>query len=115
MDAVLTLALEQMSGLKVEAGLLGKQAFDQVRAGVLAAEGPAVRICLLGGADALTTAIVRVLMQRQPSAAKLVRVHQYYWLRLWLEDAQPTGQLPVSPLGIEDHVFVVGRNESLTV
>ena len=37
--------------------------------------------------DAMAARITAVLEQKRPMASRLVRVHQYYWLRMWLESA----------------------------
>ena len=69
---------------------------------------------LVADADALSTAIVKVLESRQPIATRLVRVQQYFWLRLWNETGATQGiaRLPSSPEDIEDHVFMIGRDSS---
>jgi hypothetical protein len=62
--------------------------------------------------DALSEAIVRVLEQHQPLAARLVRVHQYYWLRMWLESgALGNGSYaPSSADDVRDYLFLRGSN-----
>lgn len=47
--------------------------------------------------DALAARITAILEQKQPVASKLVRMHQYLWLRLWLESGtkRNTGMLPL--------------------
>ena len=109
MDAATALGIEQMTGLRVESGLLSATQFERARASVLAADGVPVQMKLVEDTDALTAAVVRALEQRQPLAAKLVRVHQYYWLRLWLEAGAMQGAagLPGSAQDVEDHVFLL--------
>jgi len=110
-DAATALGVEQMSGLKVESGLLPGTQFDTAKASVLAAEAVPVQIKQVSDRDAMTAAIVRALGQRQPLAARLVRVHQYYWLRMWLETGAigGTAGLPASPRDMEDCLFLVGQ------
>lgn len=109
MNAAVALALEQMTGIKVESGLLPGSLFEQVRNSVLEAPGLPEKLTVLSDADALGAAIVRVLEQRQPVGSRMVRVHGYYWLRIWLENGamSGTGKLPPSNEDVEDHLFTI--------
>jgi hypothetical protein len=111
LNAAVSLGVEQMSRLKVESGLLPGTQFQAARAAVLAADGVPVEMKLVGDRDALTAAVVRTLEQRQPVAARLVRVHQYYWLRMWLETGamQGVGRVPQSAEDMQDYLFLVGK------
>jgi hypothetical protein len=110
MDASVSLGLENMSGLTVESGLLTGRQFEAARTAILEADGVPVHMKLVSDRDALTAGIVRVMLQRQPVATRLVRVHQYYWLRMWLETGatQGVGGLPPGPEDVEDYLFLVG-------
>ena len=111
MNAATALAVEHMTGLRVESGLLAGKQFTEARTAVLAAESIPVQMTLANDADVLTSNIVRVLEQRQPIASRLVRVHGYYWLRLWLENGtqQGSASLPQSTEDMEDHLFMIGK------
>ncbi len=54
--------------------------------------------------------ITAILEQKQPIASRLVRLHQYYWLRMWLESGAlgKAGSLPATDEDVKDHVFTVG-------
>jgi hypothetical protein len=109
MDAVTALSVERMSGLKVESGLLAGSNFASARQGVLEADAIPVQMKLVPDRDGLSAAIVKVLEKRQPLATRLVRVHQYHWLRIWLESGAMAGagNLPTSTEDVEDYLFVV--------
>ena len=111
MDAAVALGVEQMCGLKVESGLLAATQFQEVRAAVLGADGVPAHIRPVADRDALTAGIVRVLEKSQPVATRLVRIHQYYWLRIWLEAGATRGvaNVPPGPEDVEDHLFLVGK------
>ena len=111
MDAAVALGVEQMCGLKVESGLLAATQFQEVRTAVLGAEGVPVQMHPVADRDALTAEIVRALERSQPVATRLVRIHQYYWLRMWLESGATRGlaNLPPSSEDVEDHLFLVGK------
>lgn len=103
------LGLEQMCGLKVESGLLTTTQMDSARARLLGSDSVPVRIRVMSDADALTRAVVKLLEQRQPVASRLVRIRQYFWMRLWMEEASipPAGKLQSSLEDTEDHIFLV--------
>ena len=111
MNAATALAVEQMSGLAVESGLLSATQFNQARSSLLAADGIPVTVNQFADADALARGIINALEQRQPIAARLVRVHHYYWLRMWLESGARSGAGTIPPTGedVQDHVFRIGN------
>ena len=91
-------AVEQMSGLRVESGLVESNQLRAARASLLAVEGIPTTVKAVADQDALAAQITAVLEQRQPLASRLVRLHQFYWLRLWLESGTrgDAGNLPRS-------------------
>ena len=109
MNAAAALGVEQMCGLKVESGLLAGRQFEHARSAVLAADGVPVKIKAVADRDALTAGIVRAVEQAQPVATRLVRIRQYFWLRMWLESGamRGVGSVPPSSEDMEDHLFVV--------
>lgn len=109
-DATASLALEQMSALKVESGLLPGAQFEAVRKSVLEEDGVPVLVSTVKDADELTQQIAKALEEQQPLASRLVRVRGYYWLRLWLESGALTGvgTLPDSIEDVRDYIFAVG-------
>jgi hypothetical protein len=114
LNAAAAFGVEQMTGLKVESGLLPQKQFETVRAAVLAADGVPAGVSLVADADELTAKIVSSLERRQPVAARLVRIHQYYWLRTWLETGalSGVGQIPRSSEDVEDQLYLVGESHS---
>jgi hypothetical protein len=103
------LGIEQMCRLKVESGLLTETQLESARTRLMAADSVPVRIRSMGDADEMTRAIVKLLEHRQPVMTRFVRVEQYYWLRLWMEDAAvpPPGGLQITTEDTEDHVFLM--------
>ncbi len=103
------LALEQMGGFKVESGLLAATQMEQARKKLLEAESVPVRIRLMPDRDSLSEAVLKLLEQRQPVASRLVRMHQYYWMRMWMEEGALTsrGSVPRSVEDMEDHIFMI--------
>jgi len=110
LDASASLALEQMTGLKVESGIVSEVQFRSATKRLLQCDGVEVKIEGASDADTLAGKITAILEQKRPLASRLVRLHQYYWLRLWLESGTTgkAGTLPVSREDMSDYVFTVG-------
>jgi hypothetical protein len=85
LDASAAFAIEQMTELKVESGVVEGAQFEAGRSRVLACEGVDVKLESVEDKDAMAARITAILEQKQPIASRLVRVHQYYWLRMWQE------------------------------
>jgi hypothetical protein len=102
LDASSALALEQMTELKVAQ-------LEAARNRLLACDGVEAKLETVEDTDFMSARITAILEQKQPVAARLVRVHQDYWLRIWLESGTmgKTGSLPVSHEDVKDHVFTL--------
>lgn len=109
LDASLAFAMEQMTELKVESGVVVGAQFEAARNKLLSCEGVDVKLETAEDKDSMAARITAVLEQKQPVASRLVRVHQDYWLRMWLESGTvgKTGSLPVSHEDVKDHVFTI--------
>ena len=110
LNASVAYAVEQMSGLRVESGLVDGAKLQSARMRLLEAEGVAVTVQTAANEDALAGLIAGVLEHKQPLASRLVRLHQHYWLRLWLESGTKgtAGNLPRSREDMQDCIFSVG-------
>jgi hypothetical protein len=111
LDASAAFATEQMTGLKVESGVLEGGQFEAARRRLLACDGVECRLETIEDKDSMAARITAVLEQRQPVAARFVRLHQYYWLRIWLETGAlgRPGNLPATGEDALDHVFTIGQ------
>ncbi|MBN9617919.1 MAG: hypothetical protein BGO25_17520 [Acidobacteriales bacterium 59-55] len=111
LDASAARAVEQMSGLKCESGILNEAEFGTARSRLLECESVEAGFESASDTDSLAGRITAIIEQKQPTASRLVRMHQYYWLRLWLEKgtAGPSGNLPVSAEDMRDYVFALGN------
>jgi len=113
LDASAAFATEQMTELKVESGVVEGASFEAARSRLLACDGVEMKLEAVEDKDAMAGRITAILEQRQPIASRLVRLHQYYWLRMWLESGAlaRAGNLPVTSEDVKDHVFTVGAHE----
>jgi hypothetical protein len=114
LDASAAFATEQMTELKVESGVVEGGSFEAARSRLLACDGVETRLEAAEDKDAMSARITAILEQKQPIASRLVRLHQYYWLRMWLESGalgRAAGNLPVTSEDVKDHVFTLGAQE----
>jgi len=82
-DRCVGLAIERMTGLKVEAGMVDGRAFAAAHRRMLAAAFPPARMVEAEGVDSLGAAFARIVEEVRPVEARLVRMRDYLWLRLW--------------------------------
>jgi hypothetical protein len=110
LDASAAFAIEKMSDLKVESGLVTGAQIRSARKRLLECEAVEMKLVTVADKDALAARMTALLEQKQPVASRLVRVHQYYWMRMWLERGAvgKTGSLPGTGEDVTDHVFVIG-------
>lgn len=83
MDRSLVLAVERMLGLKVEAGVLRDSEFRRAQQDVLRAGFPKARLLEAANMRGLIHAFTAMLEERKAVRSRIVRVHDYYWLRIW--------------------------------
>ncbi len=109
MDASAAFAIEQMSGLRVESGLVDDQQFAYARARLF--ESSFVESSLESFTDIpdLSASIASKLLRLQPIGSHIVRVHHYYWLRCWLESDSYSGAgtLPATGEDVVDTLFTL--------
>ena len=92
LDAVLALAVERMTGLRVESGLVQESLFRPAHARMLNAKFPPVELIEANSEPALVQALSRRIEKARPVESRLVRMHDCLWLRMWLRPQK--GPLP---------------------
>ena len=83
LDPCVTFAIERMTGCRVEAGLLSGSDFRLAHPQMLAAAFPKTRLMEAAGLEPLVHALSLVLEDSRAVEARLVRVHDFFWLRIW--------------------------------
>lgn len=83
LDPILALALERISGLRVESGIVAASQFAPAHSRMLQASFPAAELIEAASEPVLVRALVRRVEQLRPLESRLVRVHDCLWLRLW--------------------------------
>lgn len=82
-DRCLVLAAERMLGLKVEAGVLQGSEFRRVQQEILRAGFPKTRLLEAANMRGVVHAFAAFLEERKAVRAQVVRIHDYFWLRIW--------------------------------
>jgi hypothetical protein len=107
LDASTALAAEQMSQLKVESGVVDADQFEAARCKLLECAGAELKAETTTDKDSMAARITAILEQKRPVESRLVRLHEYYWLRMWLEHGSMSkvGTLPATGEDVLDYVF----------
>jgi hypothetical protein len=84
LDPALALAVERMTGLRVESGLVRESEFRPAHARLLDAHFPPVELVEAATQSALAAALSKAVERLCPVEVRLVRVHDCLWLRMWL-------------------------------
>jgi hypothetical protein len=92
LDPALALAVERMTGMRVECGLVQGSQFRAAHQRSLAARFPHVELIEAASAPAAVQAISRAVEKMHPLDARLVRAHECLWLRMWTRPV--TGPYP---------------------
>ena len=105
LDPVLALAVERMTGLRVEGCIVREAQFRSAHMRMLEARFPSVELVEAVSPSAAARALTRSIERCRPVASRLVRVHDCLWLRLWLEGQN--GPLPETD-SVQDVVCSIG-------
>ncbi len=114
LDASAAFATEQMAELKVESGVVDGSQFEAARERLLACDGVELKLETVEDKDAMAARITAILEQKRPIASRLIRLHEEYWLRMWLESGAfgRAGSLPATKEDVMDHVFSIRSGNS---
>jgi hypothetical protein len=113
-NAAAAFALERMSGLKVVGGLSDPAQWQAAQQRLSASEFAETKFERVAGVESISQRMASDLTGMQPRASRLVRLHQFYWLRMWLEEGamrSPGGGLPRTREDVVDRIYTVGREQ----
>ena len=114
MDASAAFAMERMSGLKVESGLVDGAQLKAARQRLRECDFVAAAFEQVPDIESMSGKITLALGKLKPRASRLVRVHRFYWLRMWLEmGAMSTrdGGVPATKEDVVDRIYTVGYEQ----
>lgn len=82
-DHCVNWAIERMTDMRVEAGLVDGREFATAQRVMLAAGFPPARLVEAANVEATAATFARILEETKPAGARLVRMRDYFWLRMW--------------------------------
>jgi hypothetical protein len=106
-DPVLALAVERMSGLRVESGLVQESLFGPAHSRMLSARFPPVELIEATSEPAACHAFSKFIERARPVDSRLVRVHDCLWLRMWRRPQE--GPMPERD-SIQDLICAIGAH-----
>ena len=107
LDAMLALAIERMTALRVESGLVQGSLFGPAHTRMLGAKFPRVELIEAGSEPAAVHVLAKAVERARPVESRLVRVHDCLWLRMTLR--APAGPLPETS-AVEDLICSIGAH-----
>ena len=105
LDPVLALAVERMTGLRVECGIVQGSHFRLAHSRTLDASFPPAELIEAASGPELVDALAKAIEHARPVESRLARVHDCFWLRLW-QSAQRGSQLESN--AIQDVICSLG-------
>jgi len=105
LDPVLALAIERMTGFRVESGLVQESLFAPAHTRMLSARFPPVELIEACSESAAVHALSNAIEKARTIESKLVRVHDCLWLRMTV--GPQTGPLP-GPGAVRDLICSIG-------
>lgn len=107
LDPALAYGIERMTGLRVESGIVQTSSFRSFQAQLLKQVFPPLQLAEAASASAAAHLLGKTLERTQPAASRLVRVHDFLWLRMFLSaDSSPV--FPSQMQSIRDCVCTIG-------
>jgi hypothetical protein len=106
-DPVVALAVERITGLRVECGLVQGSLFRQAHARILSSKFPPAELIEAGGEPALVQTLSKAIERVRPANARVVRVHDCLWLRMWQSS---DGKAATASVGVHDVIATIGAH-----
>jgi hypothetical protein len=113
-DASAAFAMERMSGLKVESGLVDEPQWKAAHGRLCESEFVDAAFEQVATVELLPGKIAETLNKMQPRGSRLVRVHELFWLRMWLEldeTGARKGGVPWTREATADRLYAVGTEQ----
>jgi hypothetical protein len=107
-DASAAFAMERMSGLKVECALVDEAQCKAARERMCASDFVDAAFDQVEDTQSMVREMVLTLGKLRPIASRLVRVHRFFWLRMWLETGSMSardGGIPSTREDVADRIY----------
>ena len=82
LDPVLARAIERMTGVRAESGVMTDSQFSQVHARMLRGQYPAVELVEASSEETLARVLARSVERARPVETRLIRMHEFLWMRM---------------------------------
>ncbi len=105
-DRSLAWALERMTGMQVAPGIAPESELLNALARYRETPSPAARYLEAANSWLLARELTRHIEEQKPAESRLVRVHEFFWLRLWRRRPESLGEPDLND--IEDILGTVG-------
>lgn len=108
-DHSVTLGIERITGLKVEAGLIHGSEFDSKHHESMQADFLPARMIEADNMEQLLQSLTSLIEKEKPLDTQIVRIHDFYWLRLWKESPRPAEPPYLPQDGVLDVICSLGK------
>lgn len=105
-DRSLSYAVQAMTGLRVVAGIARDSELRAAQRRYQQTPGPRARYLEASDSWQLARALTKYIESERPSEARLRRVRNWFWLRMW---QRPPGPAAPEPAAVEDLIGTIGR------
>ena len=109
-DRSLAYGVERISRLRVVAGVVRDSEYRTARDRYVAAEPPPAHILEVASTAILARSLTRLIESERPAEARLVRIHETWWLRIWRQGSRRAALSAAE--GVEDTLARVGMDFS---
>lgn len=95
LDSSAALAVERMNGIRIEPGVVTATQFLRVQDRMMRSPFPKAQLLEAKSSSMVAKEMAAAIERLRPHQAKLVRMHRYFWLRVWhnpwplVSDAHP--------------------------
>ena len=86
-DSSVALAVERMNGIRIEPGVVTASQFLRVQERMMRAPFPKAQLMEANSSAGVAEAMASVIERVRPASGKMVRMHRYFWLRVWHQPA----------------------------
>jgi len=83
LDSSVALAVERMNGIRIEPGVVTASQFLRLQERTMRAPFPKAKLLEAKSPSMVAKEMAAVIERLRPHQAKLVRMHRYFWLRVW--------------------------------
>ncbi|HTU49452.1 MAG TPA: hypothetical protein VMF56_02600 [Acidobacteriaceae bacterium] len=88
-DSSVALAAERMNGIHVEPGVVTSSQFLRVQERMMRGPFPKTQLMEAKSSTVVAKELAAVIERMRPHQARLVRMHRYFWLRVWHNPMHP--------------------------